>query len=155
MIQFQGETPRVHDPVIVKEGDTYFLFSTGRGIALYTSPDMVTWQRQGPVFEQEVPWAAATIPGARYHYWAPDVAFWNGKWYLYYSVSTFGKNRSAIGLATNVTLDSRRPDYQWQDEGVVIESQLSDDWNAIDPQFVLDENHQPWLAFGSFWAALS
>ncbi|WP_269431716.1 family 43 glycosylhydrolase [Bacillus sp. JCM 19034] len=38
--------------------------------------------------------------------WAPDISFYNGVYYLYYSVSTFGENTSAIGLVTNTTLDS-------------------------------------------------
>ena len=35
----------------------------------------------------------------------PEVARFDGEWHLYYSVSTFGSNRSCIGLATNATLD--------------------------------------------------
>lgn len=146
--------PRVHDPVIAREGDTYYSVSTGRGLTLYTSPDRVMWQRQGRVFSQAMPWTATTIPGSTDHYWAPDISFWKGRWHLYYSVSTFGKNRSAIGLATSPTLDAKRPDYAWRDEGVVIESHAGDDWNAIDPNLVLDENGQPWLCFGSFWSGI-
>jgi hypothetical protein len=29
---FQTETPMVHDPVIAKEGDTYYIYATGMGI---------------------------------------------------------------------------------------------------------------------------
>ena len=35
------------------------------------------------------------------HLWAPDVYEKNGKFYLYYSVSAFGKNTSAIGVTVN------------------------------------------------------
>jgi arabinan endo-1,5-alpha-L-arabinosidase len=73
---------------------------------------------------------------------------------LYYAGSTFGSRRSVIGLATNVTLDPNRPDYAWVDEGEVIASSPTDDWNAIDPNLVLDENQQPWLAFGSYWSGI-
>ncbi len=145
---------RVHDPVMTKEGGTYYLFSTGRGITVHTSKDMITWEQHGRVFEQKIPWTSETIPGSTDYYWAPDISFFNGKWHLYYSVSTFGKNRSAIGLATNATLDRTRPDYRWNDEGLVIESKLSDDWNAIDPNIALDEKKQPWLSAGSFWSGV-
>jgi arabinan endo-1,5-alpha-L-arabinosidase len=86
--------------------------------------------------------------------WAPDISFYNGKYHVYFSASTFGENTSAIGLATNTTLDIDSPDYKWQDEGMVIKSQPGFDWNAIDPNFVLDKNGQPWLTFGSFWSGI-
>jgi arabinan endo-1,5-alpha-L-arabinosidase len=151
--QVSTTLPRVHDPVIAKEGETYYVFSTGRGILLHTSKDRVDWVRKGRVFEQAIPWTAATIPGSTDHYWAPDISYFNGKWHLYYSVSTFGKNRSGIGLATNVTLDSTRPDYKWKDEGLVVESNATDDYNAIDPNVFLDGKHA-WLSFGSFWSGI-
>jgi hypothetical protein len=36
----------VHDPVMAKEGDTYYLFSTGPGITFYSSPNMRTGSRK-------------------------------------------------------------------------------------------------------------
>jgi arabinan endo-1,5-alpha-L-arabinosidase len=86
--------------------------------------------------------------------WAPDVSYFNGKFHLYYSASTFGSNRSAIGLVTNVTLDPSSKDYAWRDQGKVIASTRSDDWNAIDPNVVIDEAGRPWLSFGSFWGGI-
>jgi arabinan endo-1,5-alpha-L-arabinosidase len=127
------------------------LFTTGPGVTFHTSEDRVTWRRRGRVFERGLKWAADEIPGSRDYYWAPDISFFGGKWHLYYSVSTFGRNRSAIGLATNVTLDPGHPDFRWEDRGPVVESTPDDDWNAIDPNIALDEGGQPWLAFGSFW----
>src|SRR5690349_3878042 len=137
-IQIQGAMSRVHDPVMTKEGDTYYLLSTGRGITLHTSKDLITWEQRGRVFLQTIPWTSETIPGSTDYYWAPDISFFSGKWHLYYSISTFGKNHSAIGLATNSTLDPGSQDYRWNDEGLVIESKSSDDWNAIDPNIALD-----------------
>ncbi len=153
-LEFRGTIPKVHDPVLAKEGDTYYLFCTGRGVAIHTSKDMVTWERQKGAFEQPMPWTAATIPGSRDFYWAPDISFFHGKWHLYYSISTFGKNHSAIGLATNVTLDASQPTYHWHDEGFVVGSELSDNWNAIDPNTVFDEDQQLWLTLGSFWGGI-
>jgi arabinan endo-1,5-alpha-L-arabinosidase len=146
--------PGVHDPVMTKEGDTYYLFYTGRGIAARTSKDMAAWSEPGRVFEQPAAWTSERVPGFRDHFWAPDIVFFNAKWHLYYSVSTFGRNRSAIGLATSVTLDPKRPDYRWVDEGPVVESKPGDDYNAIDPNVVLDEKGEPWLSFGSFWSGI-
>jgi arabinan endo-1,5-alpha-L-arabinosidase len=73
---------------------------------------------------------------------------------LYYAYSLFGKNTSGIALATNTTLDAKSPDYKWVDHGLVLRSVASDDFNAIDPNFVLDAKGHAWLAFGSFWSGI-
>jgi arabinan endo-1,5-alpha-L-arabinosidase len=73
---------------------------------------------------------------------------------MYYAASTFGSNHSVIGLATNSTLDPADPDYEWIDQGPVLESMTSDDFNAIDPGVVVDAEGIPWMAFGSFWSGI-
>ncbi|MFZ1140782.1 MAG: arabinan endo-1,5-alpha-L-arabinosidase [Candidatus Sulfotelmatobacter sp.] len=86
--------------------------------------------------------------------WAPDVSYFNGEYHLYYAFSVFGKNTSGIALLTNKTLDPRSADFPWIDKGLVLRSRLEDDFNAIDPNLVIDEKGQPWLAFGSFWTGI-
>ncbi|QDH77922.1 arabinan endo-1,5-alpha-L-arabinosidase [Echinicola soli] len=145
----------VHDPVMIKENDTYYLFCTGRGIAVWSSPDMENWEREAPVFSEAPTWAKDVVPDFGNHIWAPDIFFHNDQYYLYYSISTFAKNTSAIGVATNKTLDSSSPDYKWTDHGIVIESVPGRDmWNAIDPHIITDEQGTPWMSFGSFWSGL-
>lgn len=145
----------VHDPVLIKQGDTYYLFCTGRGIAMWSSLDMKRWKREKPVFDNAPAWAVEAIPGFRNHIWAPDISYYNGKYYLYYSVSAFGKNTSAIGLATNSTLNPSDPAYEWKDQGKVIQSYPGKtNWNAIDPSLITDKKGNPYLAFGSFWNGL-
>lgn len=146
---------RVHDPVMIREGDTWYLFCTGMGISVYSSNDMKTWKREAPVFETPPSWALEAVPGYKGHTWAPDIAFHNGLYYLYYSVSAFGKNTSCIGVATNKTLDPGDPDFRWTDHGKVMQSVPGRDlWNAIDPNLAFDENMTPWLVFGSFWSGM-
>jgi arabinan endo-1,5-alpha-L-arabinosidase len=146
---------RVHDPVMIKEGNTYYLFCTGNGISVFSSTDMKNWKKEKPVFDQAPPWAVETIPGFKGHIWAPDIAFHNGLYYLYYSVSAFGKNTSCIGVATNKTLNSAAKDFKWTDHGKVIQSVPGRDlWNAIDPNLAWDDQQQPWLVFGSFWSGM-
>ncbi|MCU0959672.1 MAG: arabinan endo-1,5-alpha-L-arabinosidase [Pirellulaceae bacterium] len=133
----------------------YFVFATGRGIPIFQSRDLVTWTRAGRVFDADVPaWAAAAIPGAR-GIWAPDISFREGQWRLYYSVSTFGSQRSVIGLVTNQTLDPQDPEYRWVDQGLVLESHPGvDNFNAIDAACFVDQASRHYLFWGSFWSGI-
>lgn len=147
------EIRAVHDPVLAEEDGTYYLFSTGAGIPMRCSADLEVWTLCSRVFFGPPAWHRETVPGVT-DIWAPDITFMNGRHHLYYAVSIFGTNRSAIGLATNATLDPTSPDYAWRDEGVVIESERSDDWNAIDANVAFDEDGTPWLSFGSYWSGI-
>lgn len=145
-----------HDPVIIKQGGTYHVFYTGRGIPMLTSPDLVNWKADERVFEANPAWIAREVPEAR-DIWAPDISFRDGKYWLYYAVSTFGSNLSAIGLATNTTLDRASPNYRWEDQGMVIKSEpvppdTPNAYNCIDANYVMDTEGRSWLAFGSFWS---
>lgn len=155
LLTAQASDIRVHDPVAIKQGDTYHLFCTGRGIGHFTSTDMENWQEADPVFAEKPTWTDEVVPEFRNHIWAPDIVFHNGQYYLYYSVSAFGKNTSAIGVVTNKTLDSKDKNYKWTDHGIVIQSIPNRDlWNAIDPNIVFDDDGTPWMSFGSFWEGL-
>src|SRR5215211_176393 len=116
-----GDIRQVHDPSIIKDGDTFYVFSTRAGIAIRCSKDLIHWRLCGDVFAHLPEWAVKDVPGLR-GLWAPDVSYFNGKYHLYYSVSTFGSNGSSIGLATNETLDPASDKYRWMDQGKVISS---------------------------------
>jgi len=218
---------RVHDPVMIKQADTYYLFYTGAGIPIAKSTDLKNWERAGQAFESPPEWTANAFPprragragaapeargrgrgrrgrgensaaepsatnqtdtpaqpdnaaagqveptpaepaqgerrgrgggargGPRNDQWAPDIAFHDGTYYLYYSVSSFGTNNSAIGVATNKTLNPADAAYKWTDHGPVVQSVAGRDlWNAIDPNLAFDENGTPWLSFGSYWSGI-
>lgn len=156
--QMTGDFSPVHDPCIVKADGIYHVFSTSQSsdgiglIAWRTSRDLMHWELRGSVFDAIPGWAQQAIPGTR-GLWAPDIAYIGGEYRLYYSCSTFGSNRSAIGLAVTSTLD---PDSRagWQDRGMVIESRRDEDFNAIDPNLIVDRDGRHWLALGSFWSGL-
>lgn len=150
-----GQSISVHDPVMAKHNNTYYIFCTGRGIGVWSSTDMKEWKREQPVFSEPPKWAVEAVAGFRGHIWAPDISFFKGKYYLYYSVSAFGKNTSCIGLATNKTLDPANPEFKWIDHGKVIQSYPGEtNWNAIDPNLVVAADGTPFLSFGSFWDGL-
>ncbi len=145
----------VHDPVMIMEGETYYIFNTGKGIYIKSSKDMIHWKDIGQVFEETPQWVLETIPDFGGSMWAPDIVERDGTYYLYYSVSAFGRNTSAIGVATNTTLDPEDPKYEWKDHGMVVQSVPGRDmWNAIDPNIAFDDNGTPWMSFGSFWMGM-
>jgi len=156
-LELSGDVVPAHDPVLIREGKTYYSYSTGmddrKPILARASDNLVVWRPlSGPL--QAIPgWALEIVPGAR-DIWAPDIAKVGGRYRLYYSVSTFGSQRSVIGLATTSTLDPDANRYGWRDEGVVIESSSADDFNAIDPNFFANADGRQWLVFGSFWSGI-
>lgn len=152
---WRSQAQFVHDPVMIRQDSTWYLLCTGNGISVFSSPDMKNWQQQPPVFTTPPGWTTAAVPGFKGHIWAPDISYHNGWYYLYYAVSAFGKNTSAIGVAVNKTLHPQSPGFKWIDKGMVIQSVPGrDNWNAIDPALIRDSDGTPWLCFGSFWGGI-
>jgi arabinan endo-1,5-alpha-L-arabinosidase len=153
-----GEAERrafVHDPSsIVECNGAYWCFSTGNFLASRYSTNLVDWQRGPAVFSQSPAWAKNAVAGNRGHFWAPDLICMAGRYYLYYSVSTWGSTVSSIGLATNDSLDPADPRFRWADQGPVVTTSSQDNYNAIDPSVMLDRDGRLWMAFGSYWSGV-
>lgn len=144
----------IHDPVMIKGGDTYYVMGTFTNIK--TSKDMVTWKSAGAVFDSnfKFDWWSKDIPtGAQI--WAPDISWREGKYWMYYAVSAWMNFNSSIGLATNTTLDPTDPAYKWEDQGQVISYKNGGAGvNVIDPNIFVDKDGKVYLLYGSFTAGL-
>lgn len=143
------------DPsTIVRDGDTFWVFYSGIGVKSLHSKDLVTWESGPAVFEKPPEWISKEVSKNDGEYWAPDVMKVGGRYLLYYSISSMGAMHSAIGLATNPTLDPKNPAFKWTDAGPVVQSREGGDFNAIDPAIFQDDDGSLWLSFGSQWSGL-
>ncbi|KAI9495215.1 beta-xylosidase [Zychaea mexicana] len=137
------------DPTITREGNRWFVFCTGLGIQVLTSTNGHDWKRLKPVFPKGQEWWNQLVPQHNdTNVWAPDISYFNGKAHLFYSISTSGSRTSAIGYATADSVTAGN----WKDQGVVTSTtEQENQYNAIDPNLVLDKKGKPWLLFGSFF----
>jgi len=141
---------------MIKGGANYFVFGDGQGISGITSSDLRNWTAVNAIFPAGPPaWTSNSVPGFTGYFWAPDNAYFNGRYNLYYAASEWGTINSAIGLVTTPSLTSP----VWTDQGKVIQSNpdfatnATTDltaYNCIDPSVMVDTNGTVWLSFGSY-----
>ncbi|KAF7595106.1 hypothetical protein BBP40_007310 [Aspergillus hancockii] len=136
----------VHDPALIRRSSDgkYFRFSTGNKISYASSSSIA-----GPwtVIGSMLPSGSSIDLDGKDDLWAPDVQLVNGQYHVYYSVSTFGSQNSAIGLATSATMEAN----SWTDKGRVgVSSNPTKNYNAIDAN-LFNDNGVYYLSFGSFW----
>ncbi|SDE17408.1 family 43 glycosylhydrolase [Glycomyces harbinensis] len=115
--------------------DQYFM-------PIMRSADLVDWEYVGEVFSRD------NHPHWRdfdkTYYWAPDVRYMNGRYYLYYAAAGGGGPRNQIGLATAPT-----PAGPWTDIGQPVIAE-DDGANQIDPAVFVDDDGSKYLYYGSF-----
>ena len=160
IVQLDAGASPVHDPAIIKAGETYYVYSSSDLGSFHTSSDLRRWKHAGQVFEEIPGWLRAQIPAAA-HIGSPDISFFRGRYLLFYQSHESHTCNAATGLATNTTLDPGHPDYAWVDHGLVLRSKPylegldvlcgNDEatFNAIDAHFFEDRDGTPWLAIGS------
>jgi beta-xylosidase len=115
-------------------------------LPIIRSKDLIHWEYVGDVFgpgnyPEWVPFDGGT------YYWAPDIRYVDGAYYLYYSSVYYGvtgHSRYQIGLAT-----APSPAGPWTDSGGPVVGPSSGTV-TIDPALFTDEDGTHYLYYGSF-----
>ena len=141
--------PVIADPSIVEGEDGYYYaygtednWGDGMGarvVPIVRSVDLVEWEYAGEAFTEKPAWKEEG------GIWAPDVSFFNDKYYMYYSQSTWGDANPAIGVAV---ADS--PEGPFEDKGKLFDSKEIGVNNSIDPQLFVEEDGTAYLFWGSW-----
>ncbi|MBE7170330.1 MAG: family 43 glycosylhydrolase [Williamsia sp.] len=126
------------DPSVIRSGKIYYATGTSSEWAphfpLFQSTDLLHWKQTGYVFKQTPSWAAAS-------FWAPELFYWKGTYYVYYVARKKKDGISCIGVAT-----AKDPSKGFTDHGILLEFGKE----AIDP-FVIEEKGKlyiTWKAYG-------
>ncbi|WPP51211.1 family 43 glycosylhydrolase [Catalinimonas niigatensis] len=139
--------PVLADPTIVQSGEFFYAYGTednwgSQGgyhlIPVIKSKDLVSWELVGDAMQQKPKWKD------KGGIWAPDVTEVDGRYYMYYSFSTWGDPNPGIGVAI---ADS--PQGPFVDQGKVFLSKEIGVENSIDP-FYIEEDGKKYLFWGSF-----
>jgi arabinan endo-1,5-alpha-L-arabinosidase len=141
--------PVLADPSIIKAKDGYF-YAYGteddwgdqkgdRLIPIVRSRNLVDWKYVGPAFTKKPEWYSSGS------LWAPDISYFNKKYYLYYALSIWGDTNPGIGVAL-----SESPEGPFQDKGKLFDSKSIGVGNSIDPMLFVDDDKTAYLFWGSF-----
>lgn len=141
--------PVLADPTVFRDPQSQLFYAYGteddwddnegwRWVPILESPDLVHWKYVGQAFDEKPEWKE------KGGIWAPDINYVDGKYFLYYSFSTWGDKNPGIGLAI---ADS--PKGPFVDQGKLFDSREIDVPNSIDP-FFYEEDGKRYLFWGSF-----
>lgn len=134
------------DPSVIFDGEQYWMVSTGAGMPVRVSSDLEAFDLLGDAVAGLPAWAADYVPKAG-HFWSPDVAYFGGRYHLYYALAGGGGNLACIGHASSPRLGLVGA---WTDDGAPLICTEGDaDWFAIDPSVLVEDDGKAWLLLGS------
>lgn len=151
---FEQKEMYAHDPSIFQDTDgTFYVFSThGNGdfqVQIRKSTDLINFETLPCAISNDELTEGKKYTGQKkVDVWAPDVIKGSdGKYWLYYSMSTFGSQTSYIGLAK---ADKVTGPY-YHDSMVITSKQGDSGPNCIDPNIIKDPKSQKlYMVYGSF-----
>ena len=123
------------DPFVLKHRGEYWAYCTGlwrdgRAFGVIHSRDLVHWE--------ERPGALEPLPGDHPCYWAPEVALFEDRFYLYYSVGNEERMEIRVAVADH-------PAGPFVDSG----RRLTSEPFAIDAHVFTDEDGSRWLFYAA------
>ncbi|CAM3399986.1 family 43 glycosylhydrolase [Occultella aeris] len=158
-------TQNFADPTIIRGHDGYwYAYATNgrrydgdqkQNMMISRSDDLVNWEWVGPVFTPEtIPTYDGKPADANRQFWAPEIAYLDGRYVLYYSyvVQAPGTPWRTVAAAT-----AEHPAGPWTDTGEVVVG--NETWevrpgvteirNNIDPELVTTPDGTRYLYYGS------
>ncbi|MFT3902881.1 MAG: family 43 glycosylhydrolase [Niabella sp.] len=143
--------PILADPTVFKDPVSGYFYAYGTEnewstdgkrhiVAIVKSTDLVHWEYVADAF------TPASKPSWRTgaNIWAPDIAYVNGKYHLYYAYSFWDDPDASIGLAI-----ADKPEGPFVDQGKLFSSSDINVQNSIDPCFY-EDGGKKYLFWGSF-----
>ena len=125
------------DPSVIRVGSNYYATGTSSEWAphypLFKSADLIHWKQLGYIFDKTPEWASSS-------FWAPELLYRNGTYYIYYTARKKSDGISCIGVAT-----SKDPEKGFTDRGIVVDFGKE----AIDA-FVVEENGKWYITFKAY-----
>ena len=154
----------VHDPAIVRDGSTYYVF--GSHLAAAKTTDLMSWTKiadtvndANPLFTKVTTELSAALTWAQTTtLWAPDVIkLGDGKFYMYYCACKGDSPLSALGIAVADKVDGPYANKQLLlKSGMVGVSEDGTNYdatkhpNVVDPAVFFDATGKLWMAYGSY-----
>lgn len=155
----------VHDPAIIKTKGKYYTISTHGYFQIRESNDLIHWfDNKNSCFNQTtiqnelkegIEYCHVEVPKSRNlasPFWAPDIIKIGSKYFLYYSISSFGSTQSFIGLAKSDNIIG-----PYKNQGKILSSKSGGNIelpNSIDPCVKFDKDKKLWLSYGSFFGGI-
>lgn len=141
------ENIRVRDPFILPYGDKYYLYQTktefeGKGVVCYVSEDLKNWSDPQYVFV-----APENFHGLKNFFWAPEVHYYKGNFYLFTSVFSSRFNHRTIAI---YRADNPLGPFVDITDGAISPT----DWDAIDGTLYIDKQGAPWMVFVHEWTSM-
>jgi beta-xylosidase len=120
------------DPSVIRVGKDYWATATSSEWApqfpLMHSTDLVNWKVVGSVFDKQPSWSVG-------NYWAPEIAEYKGRYFIYYV------GRKQGGPLSIAVAASDKPEGPYRDHGILV----SQPAGSIDAVTAVDENGELYM----------
>ncbi len=156
----------VHDPSVVRDGSSYYVF--GSHMASASTTDLMHWTQltTGPTYpnslirnqDPQTEFADALAWAQTNTFWGPDVIrLGDGKYYFYYCTCQGSSPLSALGLAVSDAITG-----PYSNVGILLKSGMTGispagvvynvniHPNVVDPSVFFDNAGKLWMVYGSF-----